>query len=99
MVVEMVQLDRQVQQDLPVPQEPQVRQELVEHQVRQELAEHQVRLELLELLDQAEHQEPQDQAEHRGQQDLRVHLGHLVSTETDTKQHLRTTLLWVFLGG
>ena len=94
-----VQLDQLGQQDLPVLQEHQVRQELVEHQVRQELAEHQV---LLELLDQVEHQEPQepqDQAEHRGQQDLRVHLGHLVSTETDTKQHLRTTLLWVFLGG
>ena len=91
---QLVQLDHPEPQGHPDLLELQVLQEHLDQVDPQEL------LELLELLAQAElqdHQELQDQAELQVQQDPRAHLEHLVSTETDTKQHLQTTLLWELL--
>jgi len=93
----VVETEQLVQLDHP---EPQGHPDLLELQVLQEHLDQVDPQELLELLAQAElqdHQELQelqDQAERQGQQDLRAHLEHRVSTETDIKQHLLTTLLW-----
>ena len=92
-----METEQLVQLDHP---EPQGHPDLLELQVLQEHLDQVDPQELLELLAQAElqdHQELQDQAERQGQQDLRAHQEHLVSTETDTKQHLQTTLLWELL--
>ena len=92
-----METEQLVQLDHP---EPQGHPDLLELQVLQEHLDQVDPQELLaqaELQDHQDHQELQDQAERQVQQDLRAHLEHLVSTETDTKQHLQTTLLWELL--